>query len=206
MAPALAELHVGDDPELWSDLGFDVDEGVCRLGGVAVHLTGSGSGEGIHAWGWRGAASSFGGGVATYTVSSEEPVEGAVHANSAVRVFYVVLFGPSWAEADAAMRAFGCHGGEPARMGSDERSMLRSLAPAGGPEIEVIGPPEHVPHRRWQLWGTIIEVADIDTTAAVLGDRLRAVKPAMQPGRRIATLDSSAGSSVAMAFISGRED
>jgi hypothetical protein len=45
-------------------------------------------------------------------------------------------------------------------------------------------------------------VAELDATARFLGERMRPPKEAVQPGRRIATLDRSAGSTVAMAFMS----
>ena len=45
-------------------------------------------------------------------------------------------------------------------------------------------------------------MADLDATARYLGDRLHPAKGAVQPGRRIATLDRGAGSTVAMAFMS----
>ncbi|MBV9662995.1 MAG: glyoxalase, partial [Actinobacteria bacterium] len=53
-----------------------------------------------------------------------------------------------------------------------------------------------------RFYGLAFTVADLDATAAYLGDRLRPAKDAVQPGRRIATLDKSAGSSVAIAFMS----
>ena len=42
----------------------------------------------------------------------------------------------------------------------------------------------------------------VDATAAYLGDRLHRAKDAVQPGRRIATLDKEAGSTIAIAFMS----
>jgi hypothetical protein len=45
-------------------------------------------------------------------------------------------------------------------------------------------------------------VPDLDATAAALGERLGAVKDAVQPGRRIATLRRQAGAGVPLAFMS----
>jgi hypothetical protein len=44
-------------------------------------------------------------------------------------------------------------------------------------------------------------VADLDALAERLGPLLRPIKPAVQPGRRIATLDRSAGLSPQIAFM-----
>ncbi|MEA2424509.1 MAG: hypothetical protein QOH13_919, partial [Thermoleophilaceae bacterium] len=44
--------------------------------------------------------------------------------------------------------------------------------------------------------------ADMDVTAAALGDRLGSPRDAVQQGRTIATLGREAGSSVPLAFMS----
>ncbi len=205
MKPTLAEIHVGDVPEVWADLGFTVADARCRLGTIDVVLTGAGTDdqepEGIHAWTWRDVDATDVGDITTTVTSDPPPPAAGPHPNRALGLFYVVLFGPSWDEAADAVRGLGLDPGMGEAMGSSERSPLRSLADAGDATIEVIGPPEHDPDRGWELWGTIIEVDDIDATAAELGDRLRPVKPAVQRGRRIATLDNAAGSSVAIAFM-----
>ena len=46
-----------------------------------------------------------------------------------------------------------------------------------------------------------VTVADIDALAERLGDELSEIRPAVQPGRRIATLRPSAGISTAVAFM-----
>ncbi len=206
MSPTLAELGVGDEPELWSDLGFDVVDDRCRLGTVDVVLTGPGEGAGIHRWSWRnGEAGASVGDIPTTVVDAPVLDPGPAHPNGAVGLFYVVLFGPSWAQAAAGLTELGLDPGEGRPMGraadASAPVTLRSLADAGGVEIEVIGPAEPEPDRGWRLWGTIVEVADLDATAEHLGPRLRPVKAAVQRGRRIATLDRSAGSSVAIAFM-----
>ena len=52
----------------------------------------------------------------------------------------------------------------------------------------------------------MIAVEDIDVTADLLGDLLGRVKPAIQPGRRIATVSKSAGLGVAIAFLGPEDD
>lgn len=206
MKPSLAEIHVADDPDLWTELGFHVQGNRCHLRGVDVVLTGAGSGSGIHGWAWQGVDRPVVGDIPTFAADREHPGTNFPHPNQAAGLFYVVLFSPSWAEGADALAALGVDPGEARPMGPEGKQVLRSVAPAGDVSIEVIGPAEHDPERPWSLWGTIVEVADIDATAAHIGDRLRPIKPAMQEGRRIATLDKSAGSSVAIAFMSGVED
>ncbi len=58
----------------------------------------------------------------------------------------------------------------------------------------------NVAHAR--LWGISFLVADMDATAAFLGDLLGTPRDAVQPGRRIATLRREAGLGPAIAFMS----
>jgi hypothetical protein len=68
--------------------------------------------------------------------------------------------------------------------------------------LEVVGPATGSGPGPARFWGLAFTVTNLGTTAAVLGSRLLPAIDAVQPGRRIATLDRSAGSSVAMAFLS----
>jgi hypothetical protein len=52
-----------------------------------------------------------------------------------------------------------------------------------------------------QFWGLVVIVADLDALAERLGDLLREVRPAVQPGRRIAPLRTEAGLGPAVAFM-----
>jgi hypothetical protein len=53
-----------------------------------------------------------------------------------------------------------------------------------------------------RFFGLAWTVRDPAETAAFFGDRLKPFKDAVQPGRQIATLSSSAGSTVPHAFMS----
>jgi hypothetical protein len=52
-----------------------------------------------------------------------------------------------------------------------------------------------------RFWGLVVTVADREALSARLGDHLGPIKPAVQAGRQIATLRSSAGLSEAVAFM-----
>ena len=71
--------------------------------------------------------------------------------------------------------------------------------------VEVVGAPTAAAPGQARFWGLTFTVADLDTTAELLGPSLRPIKAAVQPGRRIATLDKAFGSTVPMAFMSVRE-
>jgi hypothetical protein len=51
------------------------------------------------------------------------------------------------------------------------------------------------------VWGLAFVAPDLDATVAGLGDRVSEIRPAIQPGRRIATLRRSAGLAVPVALI-----
>ena len=52
------------------------------------------------------------------------------------------------------------------------------------------------------FWGLAFKVADLDATVAAIGEeRCSAPRPAVQPGRRIATLRRSAGLAVPVALM-----
>ncbi len=55
-----------------------------------------------------------------------------------------------------------------------------------------------------RFWGLTLVVSDLDAAAARLGSRLGAVKDAVQPGRRIATVRREAGLSVPLALMTPR--
>ena len=73
---------------------------------------------------------------------------------------------------------------------------------AGEVIVELVGPIPDVDGERF--WGLALTVADLDACAALFGDRLGAMKDAVQAGRCIATLRHKAfGLTVPIAFMSG---
>lgn len=68
--------------------------------------------------------------------------------------------------------------------------------------IEVVSGPQ-VPPGDARLWGMVASIDDLDALAAELGEDLTSVpKQAVQPGRRISTLRSTAGLGVPFALMS----
>src|SRR3546814_14218381 len=54
--------------------------------------------------------------------------------------------------------------------------------------LELVGPPRATGDDPCRIWGYALVTDDIDASAAWLGDRCTPPKPAVQPGRRIATV------------------
>ncbi len=204
----VVELVVGDPPAAWREAGFTVDDaGIARVGTVRIRCTGSGE-SGILGWVVRGVDDPAElDGLAT--IVCDEPLAAADdHLNFATIVDHVVVMTPAIERTIAAFRAAGCVPRRERAAGSRDRPLRQMFLRAGEVIIEVVGPPTlpQDPERAGApaaFWGIACTVSDIDGCAVVLGDRLGAVRDAVQPGRRIATLrHERLGVSVPIAFMS----
>lgn len=188
----LTGLRIGDPPELWESLGFAVCDGVATVGGVALELTGGGGG--ILGWAVDGLAMEVLPGAAARATGDGE------HPNGATAVDHVVAL---TGDLGAAMEALAAAGLEARRVrevhGGKLRQAFYVLETA---LLELAGPVEGETDPRF--WGLTLVVEDLDALAVRLGDRLGDPRPAVQPGRRIATLRGEAGSSVPLAFMTPR--
>jgi hypothetical protein len=195
----LATLRVGDPPERWAALGFDVAGTTVSLGGVVIELAAGGSG--IVGWRLGGAAPVTSvDGLATEVEAEvgRRTDESASHPNGAVGLDHVVVLTPRFARTAAALAEAGMELRRIRRTPTGIRQGFRRLGPA---ILELVEAPDERdgPAR---FWGLVVNVMDLDALAARLGDRLGHVKPAVQAGRRIATLRESAGLGEAVAFMS----
>ncbi len=100
--------------------------------------------------------------------------------------------------------------------GLDLRRVREEPTPAGAPRqaffrlgatiLEVVQEPAEAIERAGAdrpafFWGLAFLAPDLDATVAGLGERAGEIRPAIQPGRRIATLRRSAGLSLPVALI-----
>jgi hypothetical protein len=210
-APTIDELLIEDDAARWAELGFTVAAGCCDLGGVRLRLSpGDGSpGGGLLGWTLRDPDSTELDGLPT-TVSEQPPRAPApAHPNGVVAIDHVVVFSPSL---DRSVRALQ-------DAGLDLRRIREQPTPAGAPRqaffrlgaeiLEVVqmpadamrgtGEDQDEPAR---FWGLAVRVADLERTVDLLGAHVSPIRPAVQPGRRIATLRRSAGLAVPLALMS----
>jgi hypothetical protein len=197
--PALTQLVVADDPATWERLGFAVaPDGTCRVGAVAVRLAGAGAGRGIVSWSLDGAPSAIDGLAAADEPPAGDPV---THPNGARRLDHVVVATPDVARTFAELAAAGLELRRVREAGSAERPLRQGFYRLGEALLEVVGPPEAAGDGPAAFWGLVVVVDDLDALAARLGPLLGRPRDAVQAGRRIATLRESAGSSVALAFM-----
>jgi hypothetical protein len=208
--PTIDELTLADEPERWAALGFTVSGGSCRLGSVRLRLAGAQAGRGIVGWSLRDVAGTELDGLPTSR--SERPADltapAAEHANGVLAIDHVVAVSPSLDRSVHALRSAGL----------DLRRMREEPTAAGAPRqaffrlgeviLEVVQEPEDMLERAGGgdrpalFWGLALRVADLQRTVQGLGEMAGSVRPAVQPGRRIATLRRSAGLAVPVALMS----
>jgi catechol 2,3-dioxygenase-like lactoylglutathione lyase family enzyme len=199
------ELVVGDEPLAWAALGFPVKDGACVLGDVRIRL--AGVGEGLTGWSLRGHADGDLDGLPTER--SEGPAWNAppLYPNFITAIDHVVAITPDLDRTVAALQSAGL----------DLRRVREEPTPAGAPRqaffrlgaviLEVVQePPEAIEQgggadRPAFFWGLALLSEDLDATVEMLGRRVGDIRPAVQPGRRIATLRRSAGLSVPVALM-----
>lgn len=209
--PTIDELTLADEPERWAALGFAVSEDCCQLAGVRVRLAGAGAGRGIVGWSLRYISSTELDGLPTTISDSPAAAPALVHPNGVVGIDHVVAMSPDLERSVRALQAAGL----------DLRRVREEPTPAGAPRqaffrlgreiLELVQEPDEALRRAGarerpaRLWGLALLVDDLDRTVELLAPHVPPARPAVQPGRRIATVRSSAGLAVALALMSRDE-
>jgi hypothetical protein len=217
------ELTIADEPATWAGLGFAVSGDGCRVGAVRIRLAGRAAGRGLVGWTLRGVASGDLDGLTTQRKDgpaddvdppsahpSSAAADGAspsAHPNGIAALDHVVAITPVLDRTVAALQAAGL----------DLRRIREEPTPAGAPRqaffrlgqviLEVVQEPDEAIERAGGadhpafFWGLAFKVPDLDATVAQFGEHASPVRPAVQPGRRIATLRRSAGLAVPVALM-----
>jgi hypothetical protein len=206
VTPTVDELAVADTPTAWSALGFEVDDGVCVIGDVRIRLAGSGAGKGLIGWSVRDLQSTELDGLATTRSDRRPPEESPVHSNGVAAIDHVVAITPALERTILALQGAGL----------DLRRIREQPTPAGAPRqaffrlgatiLEVVQEPLEAIERAGGdhpafFWGLALIASDLDMTVSGLGDCVGEIRPAVQPGRRIATLRRTAGLTVPVALM-----
>lgn len=206
MAVTIDELTVADEPEAWQALGFALDGDVCAVGDLRIRLAGLDAGGGLAGWSLRGAGSTELDGLPTTRSDCPPPGESPAHPNGIAALDHLVAISPTLDRTVAALEAAGL----------DLRRLREEPTPAGAPRqaffrlgttiLEVVQEPAQAAERAGGdrpafFWGLAFVAPDLDATVAGLGDHVSEIRPAVQPGRRIATLRRCAGLSVPVALI-----
>jgi hypothetical protein len=202
-SPRLLGLDLAAEPDAWTSLGFAVDElGACRVDGVAIRL--GRPGHRISGWALAGAPEGIDvDGLRTIDPPSPAPSSVApTHPNGTVAIDHLVVMSPDPERTIAALAEHGITPRRRRRTNQYGPPFTQTFFRLGGPILELIGPDDPAGTDPARFYGIAFTVRDLDATAAVLGTRLGAIKDAVQPGRRIATLRREAGAGVPLAFMS----
>jgi hypothetical protein len=199
--PQLAALQVADAPERWAALGFAVREGCVALRGVSIEL--GGPGTGITGWALAGADGPFDHDIDGLPTTQREKVPVTVakslrvdseHPNGALAIDHVVIVTPDFDRTASALGAAGLTL-KRIRQAGDRRQGFRRLGPT---IMEVVEAPEaDAP----AFWGLTATVADLAAVRGFMGGHLSETRPAVQPGRHIATLGRGSGLSTRVALM-----
>jgi hypothetical protein len=204
------ELVLADTPERWCALGFAVAGACCQIGRVRLRLAGPAAGRGVVRWALRAIATTELDGLPTLRADSPVPAPASAHPNGVLAIDHIVAMSPVLDRTVAALQVAGL----------ELRRIREQPTPAGAPRqaffrlgaeiLEVVQEPVAVAERDGgrdrpaRLWGLALSVDDLDRTVERLGPHAGTIRPAVQPGRRIATLRRSAGLAVPVALISAR--
>jgi hypothetical protein len=179
-----------DPLDAWEELGFTVVDGAIALDGVTLAL-----GAREPALAIEGVPQGDIDGVPTLPPSAPAPA--VPQPNGVIAVDHFVIVTPDFDRTAAALAA--------------RELTLRRVRDAGGfrqgfrrlgPAILELVEAQQMPPGPARFWGLTFIAGDLDDLAARLGpDRLRRIKDAVQPGRRIATLDPAAGLKTNVAFM-----
>jgi hypothetical protein len=206
MALTLDELTIADPPDAWSALGFELEGDVCVVGDVRIRLAGSEAGHGVTGWSLREVETTELDGLATTRSDRPPPSEAPSHPNGISGLDHVVAIAPALDHTVSVLQAAGL----------DLRRIREEPTPAGAPRqaffrlgstiLEVVQEPAEANERRGGgqsafFWGLAFLAPDLDATVAGLGDHVSEIRPAIQPGRRIATLRRSAGLGLPVALM-----
>ena len=205
----LRELVVGDEPAAWEKLGFAMDGDRCRIGHVDV-VCDPAVGKGIRRWTLVGAGDIDRpdeiDGIPTTWSDDGLDANTAMHPNGVVEIDHVVLTTPDVDRTVAAIERLGIRARRQRETDTYGAPMLQTFFKVGQPILELIGPKEPMGDKPARFFGLAFTSSDLDATSAFLGASLHPAKDAVQPGRRIATLDKTAGSTIGIAIMSPETD
>lgn len=214
----IVAIDIVADPAAWVALGLPhepvaADGGAVtlRIGTVALRIRRPGDGQTAAVVGWElssdaPAAAGPIDGLSTRWVGTSEPAAPAVGAvdppSPVLRARSIDHLALMTSSLERTCDAIATATGEPLKRIRDAGQVRQGFHRLGEVIVEVVESPQYTAQRA-SFWGFVLVVDDLDEVCARLGDALIAPpKPAVQPGRRIATFRSAAGLGVPIALIS----
>jgi hypothetical protein len=205
--PQIDELLLSVDRAAWVEAGLAPAraDGAAQIGATRLafepHSGGSGS---ITGWTLSGLGSAELDGLPTTLAGSSPQPPPAPRTDSALWVDHVVIFTPRLERTIDAFEAAGIRCRRIREVGPADQQLRQAFFRFGEVIAEVVEVPGEGagPGGAARFWGLTLAVADLERLVAELGERVGAIKDAVQPGRRIATIRKRAGLGVPVALIS----
>jgi hypothetical protein len=202
----LDELIVADTADPWRECGFSVEGDVCAVGETRIRFAPEEGKRGLVGWSLRELGSLDLDGLPTARSDQPPPAEAPAHPNGITSLDHVVAISSDFDRTVEKLVAAGL----------DLRRIREEPTPAGAPRqaffrlgsliLEAVQEPPEATERAGGdrpafFWGLAFAAPDLERTVAFLGDRVSEIRPAVQPGRQIATLRRNAGLSVPAALL-----
>lgn len=197
----MTELILPGAPEHWAAIGFALadeefalEQIVCRVGAAAP------------SWSFAGGDSSLPE-VCGIETGHQSPFPAAskpaLHANSATKVDHVVVTSESPSMTKRALEAFGLVARGERVVGGQDAQRSQAFFWSGEMLIELVGPADERDggNALAAIWGVTFVVSDLTALQTAAGALLQPARPAVQPGRQIATVDDAAKLGVEIAFM-----
>jgi hypothetical protein len=198
---AVGELVIASAVEPWEAIGLLVTHGVARIGGIALRFipVGPDGREGVVSWGLVGSATEATDidGLATHHLD-EAPDGGRHHVLDIVGFDHLVVMTSSLERTCGAIETAT---GEPLKRIREVGAIRQGFHRLGELIIEVVESAQvTAPNARF--WGFVWNMADLHETCDRLGpDVVSLPKPAVQPGRFIASVRGSVGLGLPLALM-----
>jgi hypothetical protein len=201
-APTIAELVVGGSPDSWRAAGFTVaPRNRVVVGTVSIRVDDDpDAAPGVGRWSLRGVVADDIDGLPTSTSTQDLP-DGASHPNHIVAIDHLVVLTP---DLDRTIDALAEWGLELRRIregpAGDGREVKQAFFRMAEVILEVVAAGRGDGPARF--WGVTFLSDDLDATLEQLGpERVSEARPAVQPGRRIATVRESVGLGMPVAVM-----
>ena len=190
--PKLTAIELGADHASWAGAGFTVVDSCARVGGVAIEFTPSVHGVASLSFDWLPEGFGSLDGIALGIRPAVAPDS---HSNGVVSLDQVVIATPQFERTAAALEGLGLAiRREAVRKADDDigTDVRQGFVRAGGPVLELVHT-EAVPPGPAHVWGLGFITESFDEALEDLDGVIGKPRPAVQPGRRIATFVRDSG-------------
>ena len=203
-AARVCELVIGGAPTGWEAIGIHFsNENRCLLADVSLRIDSTLT-PGLHAWAISeiDASTTQIDGITTSLATNAATPQATPNSGFSLHVVgvdHVVINTPNLQRTSDALAQLT---GAPLKRTRDAgNGVTQGFHKLGSVVVELVTMPS-MPEGPASLWGFVLNVQDLDGIAAHLGpDVLSPPKPAVQPGRRIATFRSAAALGVPVALM-----